>query len=162
MLFCYFVITPRTNNKITTPIGATRALAGAVSFGGYVFPVYSPSVGKPGSRIIFLIVNQNIAKDLIVIQCDYCLLCFQCSNQIFIRLLQYCMFCGCVQNIRFSNSFRRIPFHRKISNVCIEDIVLSLMMDEFEWQSLCFLYCNHTVPHVVIGFREDVQMFVMW
>ena len=132
MLFCYFVITPRTNNKITTSIGATRALAGAVSFGGHVFPVYASSVGKPGSRVIFLIVNQDMAKDLMVIQCDYCLLCFQSSNQMFTRLLQYCMFCGCVQNIRFPSGSRTIPFHRKISIVCIDDLVLSLMMDESE------------------------------
>ena len=162
MLFCYFVLTPRTNNKITKSIVATRALTGAVSFGGYVFPVYSSSVGKPGGRIIFLIVNQNITKNLIVIQFDYCLLCFQCSNLIFTRLLQYFIFRGYVQNIRFSKGFWRIPFHYKISNVCIEDLVLSLMMDEFEWQLLCSLYCNHIVSHIVMGFWEDVQMFVMW
>ena len=159
MLFCS---RPRTNNKITESIVATRALAGAVSLGGYVVPVYSPSVGKPGSGIIFLIVNQNITKNLMVIQLDYSLLCFQCSNLMFTRLLQYFIFCGNVQNIRFSNGFRRIPFHYKISNVCIEDLVLSLMTDEFERQLLCFLYCHHIVSHVVIGFWEDVQMFVMW
>ena len=129
----------------------------AISFGGYVFPVYSPSVGKPGGRLIFLIVNQTTTKDLMVIQSDYCLLWFQWSNLIFVRLLQCFMLCGYVQNIRFSNSFWRIPCHYKISNVGIEDLVLSLMMDEFEWQLLCSPYCNHIVPHVVIGFWKMLK-----
>ena len=126
-----------------------------------MFPVYSPSVEKPGSRIIFLIVNQNMANQLIVIQCDHCLLCSQRPNQIFTRVLQCCIFCGSVQNIRFPNSFRRIPFHRKIPNVCIEDIALTPTMDEFERPLLCFLSCNQNVHRVVIGFREDDQMFVI-
>ena len=129
MLFCSH---PRTNNKITKSIVATRALTGAVSFGRYVFPVHPPSVGKPGGRIIFLIVNRTTTKDLVTIQFDYCLLCSQCSNLIFTRLLQHVMLCGYVQNIRFSNSSWRIPFHCKISNVCIEFLVLSLMMDDFQ------------------------------
>ena len=159
MLFCSH---PRTNNKITKSIVATRALAGAVSLGGFVFPVYFPSVGKPGSGIIFITVNQNITKKLMGIQFDYSSLCFQCSNLMFTRLLQYFIFCGNIQNIRFSNGFRRIPFQYKISTVCIEDLVLSRMMDDSERRLLCFLYCHHIVSHVDIGFWEDVQMFVMW
>ena len=83
------------------------------------------SVGKPDSRIIFVIVNQNVTKYLIVFQCEDCSLCSQCSNLIFTRSLWYSRFGGCCQNVRFSNGFRRIPLHRKISNVCIEDRVLS-------------------------------------
>ena len=83
------------------------------------------SVGKPDSRIIFVIVNQNVTKYLIVFQCEDCSLCSQCSNLIFTRSLWYSRFGGCGQNVRFSNGFRRIPLHRKISNVCIEDRVLS-------------------------------------
>ena len=77
-------------------------------------------------------------------------------------LLQYFIFRGYAQNIRFSNDFRRIPFQYKISNVCIEDLVLSLMTDDSERQLLCFLCCHYIVSRVVIGFWEDDQMFVMW
>ena len=55
-----------------------------------------------------------------------------------------CFWCG--QNVRFSNGYRRIRLHRKISNVCIDDRVLCNEMWWFRMTMNMFLVLQSCCP----------------